>query len=121
MALILLDDAGGCLNDVIWGTFPSSIENSARFQNLRKRSRSRAHEPVMVLENLEFQLNQHKFEWDYRQIVNWLLAIIIMKKRQKKNTFNLYPRHFIEFILTRNMQQQNTFPPTHNNTQEFSS
>ena len=85
MALILLDDARRVPEWRHWGTFPRSTENSARFQNLRKRSRSRAHEPVMVLENWEFQLNQHKFEWDYKQIVNWLPAIIIMKKRQKKN------------------------------------
>lgn len=84
MALILLDDARQVPEWRHLGHVSKEPENSARFQNFRKRSRSRAHEPVMVLENCEFQLNQHKFEWDYKQIVNWLLAIIIMKKRPKK-------------------------------------
>lgn len=84
MALILLDDAWLVPEWRHLGHVSKEPENSARFQNFRKRSRSRAHEPVMVLENWEFQLNQHKFEWDYKQIVNWLLAVIIMKKKTKK-------------------------------------
>ena len=53
----------------------------------------------MVLENWEFQLNQHKFEWNYKQIVNWLLAIIIMKKRQKKKDKNKWLLNYISDIL----------------------